>query len=96
MCLRAQGIYDNAGVVVRVRRVRGISVNDGGVDRGQGIDDAYEVSETTPETARIRGRRRRLRRCDDGPDELATTTEASAEEDEPEVLTTTTEASDEE
>ena len=30
---------------------------------------------------------------DDGPEELATMTEASAEEDEPEVLATTTEAS---
>ena len=35
-------------------------------------------------------------RCDDGPEELSTTTEASAEEDEPEVLTTTMEASIEE
>ena len=40
----------------------------------------------------IRGRRRRLMRRDDGPEELATMTEASAEEDEPEVSTMTTEA----
>ena len=32
-------------------------------------------------------------RHNDGPEELATTTEASVEEDEPKVLTTTTEAS---
>ena len=44
----------------------------------------------------IWGRRRRLQRCDDGPEELATTTEASAEEDDPEVSTMTTYASDEE
>ena len=44
----------------------------------------------------IWGRRRRLRCCNDGPKELATTTEASTEEDEPEVSTKTTEASDEE
>ena len=37
-----------------------------------------------------------LLRCDDGTEELATTTEASAEEDDPDVLTTTTEASIEE
>ena len=41
----------------------------------------------------IRGRQQRLLRCNDGPEELATTTEASVEEDEPEILTTTTEAS---
>ena len=35
-------------------------------------------------------------RCDYGPEELATTMEASEEEDDPEVLTTTTEASIEE
>ena len=44
----------------------------------------------------IQGRQRRLRRRNYGPEELATTTEALAEEDEHEVLTTTTEASAEE
>ena len=39
---------------------------------------------------------RRLLRRDDGPEELATTTEALAEVDEPEVLTTITDASIEE
>ena len=34
-----------------------------------------------------------LRRQDNGPEELATTTETSAEEDEPEVSKTTTDAS---
>ena len=37
-----------------------------------------------------------MRRRDGGPEELETTTEASAEEDEPEVLTMTTETSYEE
>ena len=36
------------------------------------------------EAAKIWGRRQRLRRYDDGLEELATTTEASAEEDDPE------------
>ena len=40
----------------------------------------------------IQGRRRRLRRCDEGPEELVTTTEALEEEDEPEVLAMKTEA----
>ena len=35
-------------------------------------------------------------RCDDGPEELATTAEASSEENDPEVSTTKTEASIEE
>ena len=42
----------------------------------------------------IWGQQRRLRRRDYGPEELATMTEASTEEDEAEVLTTTLEASD--
>ena len=41
----------------------------------------------------IWGRQQRLRRRDDGPEELATTMEASAEEDDPEVSTMITEAS---
>ena len=44
------------------------------------------------EAERIRGQQRRLWRCDDGPKELATTMEASEEEDEPEVLKNITEA----
>ena len=44
----------------------------------------------------IQGRRRMLLRCNDGPYELATTTDASSEEDKPEVSTKTTEASIEE
>ena len=44
--------------------------------------------------ARIQERQGMLQRCDDGPEELATTTEAS--EDEPKVSTTTTDASAEE
>ena len=41
----------------------------------------------------IRGKQWRLLCCNDRPEELATTTEASAEEDETEVLTKTTEVS---
>ena len=96
MCLRAQGIDDNTGVVGRVRRSHGISDDNGGVRRGRGTDDAYKVSDTTMEATKIRGRRQRLRRHGDGPNELATTTEASEEEDDPEVLTTTTDISAEE
>ena len=48
------------------------------------------------EVLEIRGRQRRLRSCDDGPDELETPMEASAEEDETKVLKTTTDASMEE
>ena len=53
---------------------------------GQGIDNMSKGLE-------IRGQQRRLRPCYDWPEELATTTEASAEEDEPKVSMTTTEAS---
>ena len=42
------------------------------------------------------GQQQRLRRLDDGPEKLATMTEALVEEDEPNVKTTTTKASDEE
>ena len=44
----------------------------------------------------IQGRRQRLLRRDEGPEKLATTTGASAEEEDPEVSKTTTEASNEE
>ena len=85
MCLRAQGIDDNDGVVDRVIRERGLSDNYGGVGRGRGIGDASKVSETATEASRIQGRQRILRRCDDRPEELATMTEVLSEEDEPEV-----------
>ena len=58
------------------------------------MDNASKGLETTEEAARIRGKRRRLRRRDDGPDELATTTEAS--EDKSEESTTTNKVSAEE
>ena len=89
MCLWDQGIDKDDGDVGRVRRAHGLSNDDGGVGRGRGIDN-------TSEGLKIRGRRQRLWRRNDRPGELATKTEASAEEDEPEVLTTTTEASAEE
>ena len=44
------------------------------------------------EGSETQGRRRRLRRRNNRPGELATMTEASAEEDEPEASTTKTEA----
>ena len=74
----------------------GIDNNDGGVGRGQGIDDASEGSEITTKAMRIRGRRQRLRRLGDGPEELATMKEASAEKDKPNYSTTKKEASEEE
>ena len=93
MCLQDQGIDDDNGVVSRVIRACRLSDDDGGVGRGQGIDDASEELETTTEATRIQGRRRRLRRCNDWPEELATTKEALAEEDNPKFLTMTMEAS---
>ena len=93
VCLRAQGIDDDDSVVDRVRRAWGLSKDDGGVNRGRGIYDVSEVLETTTEASGIWGRRQRLRRRYDRPEELATTTGALAEEDEPEVSTTTMEAS---
>ena len=67
----------------------GIDNNNRGVGGGQGIDNVFEGSN-------IWGRRWRMLRCDDGPYELYTTTEALAEDDDPGVLTTTNEASIEE
>ena len=96
MFLRDQVIDDDDGVVDRVLWAHGLSDNDGGVGRGQGIDDASDGLETTTEFSIIQGRKRRLKHRDDGPEELATTTEALAEEDDPEFLTITTEASAEE
>ena len=93
MCLRDQGIDDDGGGVARVRWAHEISDKDGGVGRGQGIDDASEGSETTTEASRIQGRQRRLRRRDDRPEELETMKEALTEKDYPEVSTTTTKAS---
>ena len=56
MCLRDQGIDDNNGVFGRVRQARGISNDNGGVRRGQGIDDETEGLETTTEAAGVRDR----------------------------------------
>ena len=49
--LQAQVIDDNNGGIVRVRRACGLSSNNGGVGRGQGIYNASEGSETTMEAA---------------------------------------------
>ena len=57
MCLQAQGVDDkNSGFDGGIQ-AQGLSYNDGGVDRGRGIYDASEGSETTIE---VRG-------LDDGP-----------------------------
>ena len=58
MCLRDQGIDDGNGSVGRVRQARGLSDDGGGVGRGQGIYDASDGSEKTPEAL---GARRRAR-----------------------------------
>ena len=56
VCLQAESIDDNGGGVGRVRRAKGIINNDGVVDRGRGIRDASEGSETTTEAAGSRQR----------------------------------------
>ena len=68
MCLRDQGIDDDDGGISRVRRERGVSNNNRGVGRRQGIDDTSKGSETMTETTRVRGQLLRLRRRDDGPE----------------------------
>ena len=55
MCLRAQVIDNEGGGVGRVREARGLSDNDGGVGRGQGIENASKGSETMTEAERIQG-----------------------------------------
>ena len=74
----------------------GIANNNGSVGGGKGIYDASEGSKTTTYAVRIQETRQRLRRRDGRPQELATMTKASAEEDDPEELKTTMEASAEE
>ena len=54
VCLQDQGIDDNNGGVGRLIRDCGISNDDRGVDRGRGIHDVSERSETTPEAAGAR------------------------------------------
>ena len=58
VCLRDQVIDDDNGGVGRVRRARGLSNDDGGFGRGQGIYDASKGLETTTEAA---GDQRRVR-----------------------------------
>ena len=67
----------------------GINNHDRGVGVGQGIENVSEGSD-------IQGWRRKMLPRDDGPEELATTTEVLEEEDVTEVSTTTTDASIEE
>ena len=56
VCLRSQIIDDDAGGVNGGRRAWGLSNDNGGVGGGRGIDDVYEVSETTAETTGYRRR----------------------------------------
>ena len=63
----------------------GINNGDRGAGRLQGIENVSEVSD-------IWGQQQRQLSQDDGPEELKTTTESSAEEDNPKVSTTTMEA----
>ena len=75
MCLQAQGTDDDNRGVDRVIQARRLSDDTGGVGRGQGIDDASEVSTTTMEASyeeaeetthpseRLRRRRRRCVYC---------------------------------
>ena len=56
MCLQAQGIDDDYGGAVRVRRACGIRKDDGGVGRGQGICDASKGLDTTTEAEGARKR----------------------------------------
>ena len=96
MCLWDQGIHGDNGGVGGGRQDRVLRDDDGGVSGGRGIYEVSEILETTTEAARIQGRQWRLRRHNDGPEELVTTTEASEEEDDPEDSTTTMDVSAEE
>ena len=49
MCLRAQSIDDDNGGGIRARWSHVRSDDEGGIGRGQGIDDASKVLETTTE-----------------------------------------------
>ena len=51
MCLRAQVIDNNDGVIGGVRWARGLSDNYGGVVRGRGIHDTSDGLETMTEAA---------------------------------------------
>ena len=54
--LRAQGIGNDNVILYRVRRVCGISDDDGGVGRKRGMDDASKGYEATTEASRIKGK----------------------------------------
>ena len=81
MCLRAHDIDNNNVGVGRLRRC-GLSNNNGAVGGGRVIYDTSKVSN-------IQIQKWRLQHREDGPEELATMTEASAEELELEVSTKT-------
>ena len=52
MWLRSEGIASDGNKIGRVRRSKGLCDNDGGVGRGSGIRDAFEVLETTTEASK--------------------------------------------
>ena len=56
MHLQTQYFDDDDGSVGRVRRARGISNNNRGIERGRGIYDVSEGSETTTDAAGARRR----------------------------------------
>ena len=56
MCLQDQGIDNDDGGVIRVRWACGLSENNRGLGRGQGIYDASKGLETTAEAAGDRQR----------------------------------------
>ena len=63
MCLGAQGIYDGDGSIDILRRSRGLSNDNIGVSRGQGIKDTSKGSETTTEAVGYQRRDQGI--CDD-------------------------------
>ena len=66
MCLQAEVIDNGDGGIGRVRRSKGGSDNNRGVDRGRGICDASEGLETTAEAAEDRQRARGIYNDDGG------------------------------
>ena len=60
VCFRAEGFEDNNIDVWRVRHTKGLSDDDGGISRQQGIRDAPKESETTTDAEGDRRRSRRI------------------------------------
>ena len=70
MCLRSQGIDNNDdGDVGEERWCRGLSDDNGGIGRGQGIYNMSKGLETTTEVAGVRQRPKEIYDNDGGVDE---------------------------